>query len=219
MKKVIKFLKKLEKNNNRDWFQANKPEYEEAREEFLEFVTKLIEGIGKFDPEIIGVNPKKAVFRIYRDVRFSKDKSPYKTNFGASISPGQTKMSSAGYYIHVEPVGSMLAGGKYMPESKELLAIRNAIVEKPKEFLKIEKAKKFKEYFGEIHGDKLKTAPKGFPKDHDMINHLRLKSFIAYHEKIPQKTVTAPDYDKYVLRVFRAMKPLNDFLREAIKDV
>ena len=216
MKSVIKFLKKLEKNNNRDWFQANKPEYEAARDEFIGFVEKLIGGVSKFDPEVIGVDPKKAVFRIYRDVRFSKDKSPYKINFGASISPGKTKMSSAGYYIHVQPVGSMLAGGKYMPEAKELLAIRNAIVERPKEFLKIEKAKKFKEYFGEIHGDKLKTAPKGFPKDHEMIKHLRLKGFIAYHEKIPQKTVTDPKYDKYALKVFKAMKPLNDFLREAI---
>ncbi len=216
MKKVLNFLKKLEKNNDRDWFNANKDEYLAANEYFIGFVEKLIKGISKFDPEIIGVNAKKSIFRIYRDVRFSKDKSPYKTNFGASITPGGGKMSSAGYYIHVQPKGSMLAGGKYMPQPKELLAIRNAIVKKPNEYLKIGRAKKFKEYFGVIHGDKLKTAPKGFPKDHEMIEHLRLKSYIAYHEKIPQKIVTAPDYDKYALKVFRAMKPLNDFIREAI---
>ncbi|NNE98884.1 MAG: DUF2461 domain-containing protein [Pyrinomonadaceae bacterium] len=216
MKKVLTFLKKLEKNNNRDWFQANKPEYEAAREDFIGLVEKLIAGISKFDPEIIGTDPKKAVFRIYRDVRFSKDKSPYKLAFGASISPGATKMEGAGYYVHIQPKGSMLAGGKYMPQSKELLAIRNAVVKRSKDFLKIPKAKKFKEYFGEIRGDKLKTAPKGFPKDHEMIEYLRLKSFVAYHEKIPQKTVTDPKFDKYAVRVFKAMKPLNDFLREAI---
>lgn len=218
MKNVLKFLKKLEKNNDREWFNANKSEYLAAREDFIALVEKLIVGISKFDPEIIGVSAEKAVFRIYRDVRFSKDKSPYKTAFGASIAPGGGKMTSAGYYVHIQPKGSMLAGGKYSPESKELLAIRNAIVAKPKEYLKIGKAKKFKEYFGEISGDKLKTAPKGFPKDHEMIEHLRLKGFIAYHQNITQKAVMDPKYDKYVLKVFRAMKPLNDFLREAIKD-
>ena len=216
MNNVLKFLKKLEKNNNRDWFNANKDEYLGARDEFIAFVEKLIAGISKFDPEIIGVDAKKSVFRIYRDVRFSKDKSPYKLNFGASITPGAGKMSSAGYYIHVQRKGSMLAGGKYMPEAKELLAIRNAIAARPKEFLKIEKSKKFKGYFGEISGERLKTAPKGFPKDHEMIEHLRLKSFIAYHSDIPQKTLLDPKYDKYALRVFKAMKPLNDFLRQAI---
>ncbi len=217
MKKVLTFLKKLEKNNDRDWFKANKGEYDAAYEEFLAFVEKIIVGISKFDPEIVGLDAKNAIFRIYRDVRFSKDKSPYKTAFGASITPGRGKMSSAGYYVHVQPKSSMLAGGKYMPEAAELLAIRNAIIDRPKEFLKIEKAKKFKEFFGEISGEKLKTAPKGFAKDHEMIEYLRLKSFVAYHNDIPDKTVLDPKFDRYVLSVFKAMKPLNDFMRGALE--
>ncbi len=213
MKQVLGFLKKLEKNNNRDWFNANKPQFIAAQEELTAFVDKLISGIARFDPEIIGTDPKSCLFRIYRDIRFSKDKSPYKLNMGASINPGGRKSQLAGYYVHIQPGNCFLAGGKHMPTSAELLAIRKSIVKRPEEFLKIAKAKKFKEYFGEITGEKLKTAPKGFPKDHKMIDYLRLKGFIAYHEKVPEKRVLDPKYDKYVLEVFKAMKPLIHFLR------
>ncbi len=217
MKKILDFLKKLEKNNDRDWFKANKGQYDAAYEEFLAFIEKIIAGISKFDPEIIGVDAKKSIFRIYRDVRFSKDKSPYKIAFGASITPGKGKMSSAGYYVHIQPTGSFLAGGKYRPEAAELLAIRNAIIDRPKDFLKIENANKFKEFFEEISGEKLKSAPKGFAKDHAMIKYLRLKSFVAYHNEIPDKTVLDPKYERYVLSVLKAMKPLNDFMRGALE--
>ena len=217
MKKVVSFLKKLEKNNDRDWFGAHKNEFEEAKAEFTEFVQKLIIGISGFDPEMIGTEAKNCLFRIYRDVRFSKDKKPYKTNFGASINPGGRKSPIPGYYIHIQPGSSFLAGGKYMPSPPELLAIRNSIVEKPKAITKISNAKAFKQYFGEIRGDSLKTAPKGFDKEHKMIEYLRLKSFIAYHDKLSQKTILDPKFDKYALKVFKAMKPLNDFLRESIE--
>lgn len=216
MKKAISFLKKLEKNNDRDWFNANKDEFEEAKIEFTEFVGKLIGGISKFDPEMIGTDAKNCLFRIYRDVRFSKDKKPYKTNFGASINPGGRKSQVPGYYIHIQPGASFLAGGKYMPSSPELLAIRNRVVKEPKMIVKISNAKLFKEYFGEIRGERLKTAPKGFDKDHEMIKYLRLKSFIAYHDKLSQKTILDPKFDKYAVKIFKAMKPLNDFLREVI---
>ncbi|MEZ5344822.1 MAG: DUF2461 domain-containing protein [Pyrinomonadaceae bacterium] len=217
MKKVLSFLKKLEKNNDRDWFNEHKDEFEEAKTEFTGFVEKLIAGISRFDPELTGTDAKNCLFRIYRDVRFSKDKKPYKINFGASINPGGRKSPVPGYYIHIQPGASFLAGGKYMPSSAELLAIRNAIVKDPKTIRKISNAKLFKEYFGEISGERLKTAPKGFDKDHEMIEYLQLKSFIAYQDKLSQKTILDPKFDKYAVKVFKAMKPLNDFLREAIK--
>ncbi len=216
MKKVISFLKKLEKNNDRDWFNSNKDQFEEAKEEFTVFVEKLIAGISRFDPLLIGTDAKNCLFRIYRDVRFSKDKRPYKINFGASINPGGRKSPVPGYYIHIQPGASFLAGGKYMPSAPELLAIRNSIVKEPKAILKISNAKLFKEYFAEISGERLKTAPKGFDKDHQMIEYLQLKSFIANHDKLSHKTILDPAFDKYAVKVFKAMKPLNDFLREVI---
>jgi len=217
MKSVLKFLNKLNNNNDRDWFKANKLEYESARDDLIVFVDEMIGRIAEFDPLIEGLDAKRCLFRIYRDVRFSKDKRPYKTNFGASINPGGRKSSVAGYYIHLEPGNCFLAGGNYMPDSKNLLAIRNSIIENPKEFLAIEKDKKFKKSFGEIYGAKLKTAPRGFPKDHEMIKHLRLKGFIAYHDKIPDKTVTGEKYGDYAIKVFQVMTPLIDFLRKATK--
>lgn len=215
MKSVLTFLNKLEKNNKRDWFKANKAEYDAAREDLIGFVGEMIIRIGEFDPLIAGLDAKKCLFRIYRDVRFSKDKSPYKLNMGASINPGGKKSIVAGYYIHIQPRNCFLAGGRYMPDGNGLLTIRNSIIKKPKEYLAIEKDKMFKKFFGKIHGDKLKTAPRGFPKDHPMIDQLRLKSFIAYHERIPEKTVKGAGYTDYATDVFRAMKPLIDFLRKA----
>ncbi len=214
MKSVLRFLKKLNKNNDREWFKANKAEYESARADLIVFVDQMIERIAEFDPMIEGLDAKGCLFRIYRDVRFSKDKRPYKINFGASINPGGRKSSVAGYYVHLEPGNCFLAGGNYMPESKDLLAIRNSIIENSREFLAIEKDKKFKKFFGEIHGAKLKTAPRGFPKDHEMIKHLRLKGFIAYHDKVTEKIVTGEKYGGYTIKVFQAMTPLINFLRK-----
>ena len=218
MKAVLKFLKKLEKNNDRDWFKANKSEYIAAQEEVITFVDEMINRISEFDPMVAGLDAKKCLFRIYRDVRFSKDKTPYKINMGASINPGGKKSTVAGYYVHIEPRSCFLAGGNYMPNGKNLLAIRNRIIEKPKEFLAIEKDKKFKNFFGRIHGDRLKTAPRGFPKDHKMLEHLRLKSFIAYQEKVSEKTITSDKYADQAIEVFKAMKPLIDFLRKATEN-
>ncbi len=214
MKSVLTFLKKLKKNNDRDWFKANKHQFDNAREDFIGVVDELIKGIARFDPDMIGTNAEDCVFRIYRDVRFSKDKSPYKTAFGASIQPGGKNGGVPGYYLHISPGECFVAGGAYMPPAPELKKIRDRIAGDLKGFKKIVEAKKFVETFGGLSGDQLKTAPKGFPKDHEAIKYLRHKSFIAYHDKISEKLATGDGFVKYALAVFKAMSPLVFYMRE-----
>jgi uncharacterized protein (TIGR02453 family) len=146
---TITFLKHLDRNNNREWLQSHQPNFEMAKEDFANFVGDLIGRIAKFDPKIGGLLPESCTFRIYRDVRFSKDKKPYKPNFGAYLSAGGRKSAAPGYYFHLQPGHSFLAAGKYHPEPSELLKIRSAIANHTDEFLKILKARKFQKCFGE----------------------------------------------------------------------
>ncbi|NNF02464.1 MAG: DUF2461 domain-containing protein [Bacteroidia bacterium] len=215
-KNTIKFLKDLKKNNNREWFNDNKSRYNDAKDDFTNFVAELIPGIAKFDKEIKDLDPKKCVFRIYRDVRFSKNKDPYKTNLGAHMLPGgrKTEHSRAGYYIHLEPGKSILAGGPYMPPGPWINAIRSEIDYNTKEFKKIINAASFKKYFGEIEGDKLKTAPKGYPKDHPEIELLKFKSYLAVHN-LKDKDVVDAKFKKHAMTVFKAMQPFDKFLNRS----
>ena len=218
-KETVSFLKALAANNDRDWLQANKKEFENAKDNFAAFVGELIGGIARFDAEVGGLTPSDCIFRIYRDVRFSKDKSPYKPNFGAYISPGGRKTNSPGYYIHIQPGGqSFLAGGKHMPESHEQFAIRSAVADNTDEFLKIIGDKDFKKLFGEMDGAKLKTAPKGFPPDHPALEYLKFKSYTVSH-MLDDKMLTAPDFPAYVVNACREMKPFIDFLRKALANI
>ncbi|MGI9550150.1 MAG: DUF2461 domain-containing protein [Aurantibacter sp.] len=217
-KNTLKFLKDLKANNNRDWFMANKPRYETAKKEFEEFMDNLLMEIAKFDPSIGHHKGKDTIFRIYRDVRFSKDKSPYKTHMGAHVTSAAKKSeihSRAGYYIHIGPGESMLAGGAYMPQGSWLKGIRNEIAHNAKAFKKILNSKSFKEYFGEFEGEQLKTAPRDFPKDHPEIELLRYKSFLATH-KCKDADVTSPDFLKHAGKTFKALYPFDQFLNEAI---
>ena len=216
-KKTLDFIKDLKKNNNREWFNENKARYTAAREEFVDFVTALIPQLAKFDPKVADQDPKKSVFRIYRDTRFSKDKTPYKTNLGGHVLPGgkSNVHSAAGYYIHLEPGNCFLAGGAYLPPGPWISAIRQEIDFNAKEFKKILNGKKFKEYFGEIEGDKLKTAPKGYPKDHPEIELLRYKSLLAVH-RMSDKQVLAPDFLKHATGVFKVLYPFDAFLNRAM---
>ncbi len=217
MKNVFKFLRCLKKNNNREWFKANKAEYDKVREEFIDFVDSLTSRISKFDPQIEGLFAKDCLFRIYRDIRFSKDKTPYKIVFGASMNPHGRKSGIPGYYIHVQPTECFLAAGNYMPESKVLLRIRTAIAKNTDDFLAIPKSKTFQKYFNEISAkDKLKTFPRGFPKDHKAIEYLKYKGYFVHH-KVKDKDVNDKGFPAYATKVFKAMYPLNTFLRDAQK--
>lgn len=210
---TLEFLNGLKYNNNREWFLKNQSDYKGARTNIESFVQKLINELVLFDPIIKGLEVKNCLFRINRDIRFSNDKSPYKTNFGAFIVRGGKKNGDkfAGYYFHIEPGESMIAGGAYVPPSPWLNAIREKISDNADEFLKIINDKTFKKQFGSLEGEKLKTAPKGYPSDHPQIELLKMKSFLAM-KQVPDDQVLAPDYFEQVISGFKAMKPLNDFL-------
>lgn len=209
------FLKDLKKNNNKEWFDIHRPDYEIAKTNFRGFIDELIAGISKFDPAVKHLEAKNCVFRINRDVRFSANKLPYKSNMGASISPGGKKSFTAGYYFHLEPGASFLAGGMWQPEPVYLNAIRQEIDYNAAEFKKILNSKTFKNYFGALSDeDKLKAVPRGYDKAHPEIELLKHKSFIVVHE-LADKTVLSKDFLKQSAAVFKALHPLNLFLRRA----
>ncbi len=215
-KETLDFLKKLEKNNDREWFTANKKFFYDANNNVIAMTDLLIGLISKFDPTVVGLDPKSCTFRIYRDVRFSKDKSPYKTNLGAFIAPGGRKAMSPGYYFHVQPGMLFAAAGKHMPDASELLKIRNAVAANTKEFRKIVEAKKFADRFGALDGDRLSRPPKGFAADHEAIEYLKLKSFTVT-EQFTEKDAVSTAYPKMLAESFKAAYPLIEFLRSAMR--
>jgi uncharacterized protein (TIGR02453 family) len=214
---ILKFLKDLSKNNDRVWFEKHKPRYLEAKQGFEDFVTALLKEMTKFDEGLAGLDPKKLPFRIYRDVRFSKDKSPYKVNMGAGFSPNGKLVQEPGYYIHLEPGNkSFVAGGIYMPDPGNLSKVRQEIDYNAGKLNKILNSKAFKKIFeGFDDFDKLKTVPKGYAKDHPHIELLKHRSFIVSHN-FTDKQVTDKKFLKEVAAAAKTIKPLNDFIREAI---
>lgn len=216
MKKVLEFLIDLSENNNREWYNSNKNRYNESREKILFLTDVLINEIRKFDADVPALTPKDCVFRIFRDVRFSNDKRPYKTNFGGFISKGGRKSSHAGYYFHIEPGGSFAGGGIYMPPAGPLKAIRDYLAEHGNEFRELITATEFKKTYPKMIDDKLKTAPKGFPKDHLNIDLLRYKSF-AFADKFEENKISSDGFIDNIVQSFRTLYPVNKFLNEALK--
>lgn len=214
-KRLISFLQKLQKNNNKEWFDANRAEYELLRKEWIDFVSTLIKGIGAFDPAILVLEPKSCIFRINKDIRFSKDKTPYKTNFGASLNPGGKKSLLAGYYFHVSPKEVFLGGGTYMPMPEQLAAIRQEIDYHYDEFLQIAESKTVKKIFGAISGDELARPPKGYDLDNPAIGFLKKKSFLLI-QNISVDSLSDKDFEKSLFQSAKAIKPLNDFINRAI---
>lgn len=214
-KSTLEFLAQLSKNNNKEWFDKNRSSYEMAKNNFKGFVEELILNVSKFDSSIKHLEAKDCIFRINRDVRFSKNKEPYKNNFGAILSPGGKKSFSAGYYFQLQPNASFVAGGVWQPPSPQINAIRQEIDYNAKEFKKIIGSKEFKKYFGGLSTeDKLKSAPKGYDKTHPEIELLKYKSFIAVHN-LKDKEVVAEDFIGNITTVFKAMLSFNSFLRRA----
>jgi uncharacterized protein (TIGR02453 family) len=189
--------------------------YLDAKENFESFVQEIINNLIVIEPIMKGLEAKNCVFRINRDIRFSNDKSPYKSHFGAFIVQGGKKNVDkfAGYYFHIEPGKSMMAGGAYTPPGPWLSAIREKISDRSDEFIKITGAKDFIKYFGKIDGEKLKTAPKGYPSNHPQIELLKFKSYLVVNEP-SDKMVLSNEFFAHVLTVFKAMKPLNDYLND-----
>ena len=209
---TLLFLRDLHKNNNREWFNENKDRYLAAYTNVADFVEVVIEEIGKFDEEILKIDAKKALFRIYRDVRFSKDKSPYKTNFGAGLGMGKGNRIS-GYYLHIEPGKSFLAGGVYQPDTTVLKEIRKEISINSNEFLSILEQDEFRNNFRGLSVEqKLQRVPAGFEKDDPMAEFLKLKNFIVVHP-VSNEALMKENAAKNFAQIYKSIKPLNDFLR------
>lgn len=215
---VLDFLSELAINNNREWFAGHKKKYDFARKVAENFVEQLIPEIRNFDNQIPDVKTKDCFFRINRDVRFSKDKNPYKTNFGAFISKGIRKGPFSGYYLHFEPGSCFLAGGIYMPLPYTLQALRDEIYFNYPEFNKIISNKEFVRFFNKIEGESLVKVPKKYPSDHPGADYLKLKNYAVIHNVSDQK-VCSNTFLPYTSGVFKAILPLNQFLNSAIDNI
>ncbi|PKF74544.1 DUF2461 domain-containing protein [Chryseobacterium sp. PMSZPI] len=209
MKKAFEFLKKLEKNNNREWFTQHKTEYDAVVKENKVFFNQIYTELQDHD-NLKGIH----IFRIYRDVRFSKDKTPYKTDFGVGYSRSKP-MLRGGYYIQLEPGNSFVGGGFWGPEAKDLLRIRKEFEISTTEIDKITSDKTFVKYFGELKGDSVKTAPRGFDKDHPAIDLIRKKQYLVLR-KFTDKEVLSDNFQKEVIQTLLAMRPFFDYMSEVL---
>ncbi len=214
---LFNFLAHLQIYNDRNWFNENKHEYNEARATFETFINALIAPLNELDPSIGTVTANDCIFRIYRDIRFSNDKTPYKTHFSAFIANGGRKTRLAGYYIHLQPDESFFAGGIYSPDPATLESIRNTIYHHPDEIRRILDDKTFKKLFAGLSDeDKLKNPPKGYPKDFKEIELLKNKHFITHHV-FENNFFMKENVVERLMEIIEVQYPLNDFLNRAVQ--
>lgn len=217
---TLKFLKDLQKNNNKPWFDAHRKNYEAARADFTAFIQQVIDAHAKKDPTIKNSRAKDCLFRINRDIRFSKNKTPYKNNFGASINKGgRQSASTAGYYFQVQPGRSFTGGGIWMPEPEDLRKMRQEIDYNFTDLKKIISSKKFKSVYGDLSQEaeyKLVRLPKGYEADNPAAEYLKLKSFIA-EIGIKDADLSSKDLLKKTLNAFEALQPLVEFINQALE--
>lgn len=208
-KAELDFLSELQQNNNREWFAENKKRFEKHQNAIKVFFQEVNDEFGKQDSI-----EKMQIHRIYRDIRFSKDKTPYKNNF--SVSFDRTKpYLRGGYYLHIQPGGSFVGGGFWEPNAEDLNRIRKEFEMDDSEIREILSDKNFIKTFGTLQGEELKTAPKGFEKTHPAIDLIRKKQFLL-GRKFTDKEVTAPNFKKEVLATFQAMRPFFDYMSEVL---
>ncbi len=215
---ILHFLIDLKLNNNRNWMKANDAPYREAKATFEALVDEVLDGLKTFDKSLKEVKASDCIFRINRDVRFSANKEPYKTNFGAFMAPVGRKSEYAGYYMHFEPDSSFLGGGIYMPQPDVLKAIREYILLNTSEFKQIIYDSTFKKYFPELWGDSLKLAPAGFPKDFKDIELLKYKHYVISAD-VSNEFWFGADVVENILQVFRAQYAFNKFLDKAVSKI
>jgi len=215
MKHVLPFLTALKQNNDRSWFNQHKGEYEIARLEFASLIDDLLAGLSQMDPRLRGIGSKDSIFRIYRDTRFSNDKTPYKTQMGAYMTYGGKSSPEPGYYLHIEPNGCFVAGGMYSPPSDRLKAIRQEIYNFPEDYLAITGTDEFKSKFNWVEEDKLVRPPQGYSADFQLIDVLKRKHFCPF-TNYPDNWVTEPDFKERLMDLFVRMQPFNEFLYRAI---
>lgn len=218
MKEVLAFLKKLSANNNREWFAENKASYEKAKMLFDKSVEELLLRMSVIDPSLAGVNLKDCLWRIYRDTRFSPDKTPYKRHFGAFIAKGGKKAGHGGYYIHVEPDNCFIGGGVWRPDPKLLKKLRQNVYVHIDEFLQIIENKDFKKVYHSFDTEEaLKTVPREFPKDFSHPELLKLKHFVVSKE-VDEAFFDKKDWLNEVIHDFEVLKPMNDFLNYVVDE-
>jgi uncharacterized protein (TIGR02453 family) len=215
---TLKFLKDLKKNNNKPWFEKNKSVYLNAKEDIEGFVERLIEGLGKTDADIAPLQVKDCTYRIYRDVRFSQDKTPYKAHMGAYLNKGGKKMPTAGYYFHFEPGRNMAGGGLWMPAAPELGKVRQEIDYNYEEWSKVLGDRRFKKIFpdGLDQAEILSRPPKGYDAGNPAIEFLKLKSFVVTRP-LTDEQILSRSLLKEVLKTFETMYPYVQFLNRSIE--
>lgn len=212
-KETLQFLSDLKDNNNREWFNSNKERYKTAHEEMIHFADDLLNEMNQVD-QIETPNGKKSLMRIYRDVRFSPDKSPYKKNFGGGLKRA-TSTLRGGYYYHIQPGQSFVGGGFWGPNSDDLKRIREELHNDDSGLRKIINSKSFKQYFGELKGETVKTAPKGFQKDDPAIDLIRHKQFVVMRS-FTDAEVLDPEFLSEVVKTYSAMLPFLDYMSEVL---
>lgn len=214
---VLSFIGELAVNNNREWFTENKARYDSVKKCFDDFVVKLIDRISLFDASVAGLRPSDCTYRIYRDVRFSYDKAPYKRHIGAYINSHGKKSFYSGYYFHIEKENCMIAGGSYCLPSPLLNYVRNEVVENIDEFRSIVEAPDFISRFPVIGGEHLKTCPKGFPRDFKYMDYIRCKDY-SVMQQVPDTLLSSENCIDEIIAGFKVLKPMNDFVNRAIDD-
>ena len=213
---VLSFLNQLRANNNKAWMDAHRDEYQAARQSVIDLTAYLLNGLAPEDEGLAGLDPKKCIFRINRDVRFSKDKSPYKLNFGTAMAEGGRHSGNPVYYLQIQPLGeSFIAGGLYQAPTDVLARVRQEIDYNAAELKPITDDDTFRRYFGAIQGDSLKRAPKGYSPDHPNIELIKLKDYLVMH-KLTDEQVTDEQFPEQALSIFRAMVPFVRYLSVAI---
>ncbi|MGV3539866.1 MAG: DUF2461 domain-containing protein [Rufibacter sp.] len=216
---TLDFIRDLRQNNQRDWFEQNRKRYDAARQDFIDFLTTLLKSASAFEPALEGQQPKDLMFRIYRDVRFSNDKRPYKDHICAYMAEGGRKTINPGFYLHISPGDqSFLAGGVWMPPAPELKAIRQEIDYNYQELQGLLENPEFKKYFKGLEGEKLKTTPKGYDPENPAIALLRHKSWNASY-RFSDKVVTSDQFYEEVLGAMKAVKPVNDFFLRPMQEI
>ncbi|WKL45862.1 DUF2461 domain-containing protein [Flavobacterium pectinovorum] len=217
-KESLQFLDDLKKNNNREWFQDQKKRYEIFKKDYHQLVSDFLDVMKPLDPSLELLEVKNCTFRINRDIRFSKDKSPYKAHLGVWMSSGAKGANRSGYYVHIEKGASFIAGGFYSPESEDLKKVRKEIAFFHDDLEAILTDKNFKKEFGSLdinENNSLKSMPRGYEKDHPAIEFLKLKSFTAT-QKYDISEVTKKDFVAKMSQKLIALKPLNEFINRAL---
>ena len=211
---TLAFLRSLKKNNDKTWFDTHRKDYEAAKKDFEGFIGDLLKALAPLEPELAGQAAKDCTYRIFRDVRFSKDKTPYKSHFGAYFARGGRKWDGAGYYLHLEPGAIFAGGGLWMPEAPRLKKVRQEIDYGFEEFSGVVNDKAFKKLFPKLNGESISRPPQGYEADNPAIEFLKMKSFTA-GTPLKDEDLTSKDAAKKIVAAFTTLSPLIAFLNRA----